>query len=151
MTTTEPTTEPTTEATTKPLTGERADLLETLAKHRHFLRFTTRDLTDEQAGLRTTVSELCLGGLIKHTAAAERNWTDFIVNGPSAMGDFTAMTEADWGGGADRAGLPDSGLPALRRLSRQRLRTVADPRAGRTAGSDRAVRAGPQPHPGRRQ
>ncbi|MFJ6074370.1 DinB family protein [Streptomyces sp. NPDC093065] len=87
--------------TTEPITGERADLLEMLAKHRHFLRFTTRDLTDEQAGLRTTVSELCLGGLIKHTAAAERNWTGFIVNGPSAMGDFTAMTESDWARRAD--------------------------------------------------
>jgi hypothetical protein len=42
--------------------GERADLLATLAKHRHFLRFTTRGLTDEQARQRTTVSELCLGG-----------------------------------------------------------------------------------------
>ncbi|MFD5281834.1 DinB family protein [Streptomyces rubrogriseus] len=105
MTTTEriaePTTESITEPVTEPLTGERADLLETLAKHRHFLRFTTRDLTDEQAGLRTTVSELCLGGLIKHTAAAERSWTDFIVNGPSAMGDFAAMTEADWTRRAD--------------------------------------------------
>jgi Protein of unknown function (DUF664) len=38
--------------------GERADLLATLAKHRHFLRFTTRGLTDEQARQRTTVSEL---------------------------------------------------------------------------------------------
>ncbi|MEU2898238.1 DinB family protein [Streptomyces sp. NPDC001273] len=77
-------------------TGERADLLEVLAKHRHFLRFTTRDLTDEQAGLRTTAGELCLGGLIKHVTSTERNWADFILNGPSVMGDFTAMTEADW-------------------------------------------------------
>ncbi|MDT0613762.1 DinB family protein [Streptomyces lancefieldiae] len=83
------------------VTGERADLLETLAKHRHFLRFTTRDLTDEQAGLRTTAGELCLGGLIKHVAAVERSWGDFILNGPSAMGDFTAMTEADWARRAD--------------------------------------------------
>ncbi|MCQ4040483.1 DinB family protein [Streptantibioticus rubrisoli] len=83
------------------VTGERAELLEMLAKHRHFLRFTTRDLTDEQAGLRTTASELCLGGLIKHVAAVERNWVDFILNGPSAMGDFTAMTEADWARRAD--------------------------------------------------
>ncbi|MFH8532874.1 DinB family protein [Streptomyces tendae] len=82
--------------TTEPLTGERADLLGVLAKQRHFLRFTTRDLTDEQAGLRTTVSELCLGGLIKHTAASERNWTGFIVDGPSAMGDFADMTEDDF-------------------------------------------------------
>ncbi|MEV6860956.1 DinB family protein [Streptosporangium subroseum] len=77
-------------------TGERADLLAMLTKHRHFLRFTVRDLTDEQAGLRSTASELCLGGLIKHLTSGERSWTDFILNGPSAMGDFAAMTEADW-------------------------------------------------------
>ena len=82
-------------------TGERADLLAALAQHRHFLRFTTRDLTDEQAGQRTTVSGLCLGGLIKHVTSVERNWVDFIQNGPSAMGDFTAMTEADWAKRAD--------------------------------------------------
>jgi hypothetical protein len=82
-------------------TGERADLLAMLAKHRHFLRFTTRDLTDEQAGRRTTASELCLGGLIKHVAAVERTWVDFILDGPSTMGDFTTMTEADWTRRAD--------------------------------------------------
>lgn len=94
--------EATTEATTThptstPVaTGERADLLSSLANHRHFLRFTTRDLTDEQAVRRTTVSELCLAGLVKHVAAAERHWVDFILEGPSVMGDFTAMTEAEW-------------------------------------------------------
>ena len=50
------------------LDGERSDLLESLAKHRFFLRFTVRDVTDEQAARRTTASELCLGGLIKHVA-----------------------------------------------------------------------------------
>ncbi|MFF9221922.1 DinB family protein [Streptomyces viridosporus] len=83
------------------LTGERADLLRTLSKHRHFLRFTTRDLTDEQAGLRTTVSALCLGGLVKHVTAMERIWVDFILDGPSAMPDFTAMAEADFAERAD--------------------------------------------------
>ncbi|MFF7157995.1 DUF664 domain-containing protein [Streptomyces sp. NPDC008139] len=67
-----------------------------LAQHRYFLRVTTRGLTDEQARQRTTVSELCLGGLIKHLTRGERAWTDFIVAGPSAIGDATAMTEADW-------------------------------------------------------
>ncbi|MEV8565567.1 DinB family protein [Streptomyces sp. NPDC051322] len=81
--------------------GERADLLESLAKQRHFLRFTTRELTDEQAGLRTTASELCLGGLIKHVTSAERGWVQFIKRGPSAMPDFTALTEDDWGRRAD--------------------------------------------------
>jgi len=80
--------------------GERADLLAALASSRHFLRFTTRDLTDEQARQRTTASELCLGGLIKHVAAVERGWVNFILEGPSALGDFSAMTEddmAEWG------------------------------------------------------
>lgn len=80
---------------------ERTDLLEALAKHRHFLRFTTRDLTDEQAGQRTTAGELCLGGLIKHVTSVERNWADFIQHGPSSMPDFTAMTEADFAKRAD--------------------------------------------------
>ncbi|OEV05239.1 DinB family protein [Streptomyces oceani] len=76
--------------------GERAEWLEALAKHRHFLRFTTRDLTDEQVGTRSTASELCLGGLIKHVASVEQGWANFILNGPSAMGDFSTMTEEDW-------------------------------------------------------
>ena len=46
--------------------AERNDLLAILAQHRQFLRHTTRELTDEQARARTTVSELTLGGLIKH-------------------------------------------------------------------------------------
>jgi hypothetical protein len=61
------------------LTGERADLLASLAKARHFLRFTVRDITEEQARQRTTVSELTLGGLVKHVTAVERNWRTFIV------------------------------------------------------------------------
>ena len=81
--------------------GERADLLAMLARSRHFLRFTTRGLTDEQARQRTTVSELSLGGLIKHVTAAERSWADFILEGPPAMGDFSAMTAEDMARWAD--------------------------------------------------
>jgi hypothetical protein len=76
-------------------TGERADLLAMLAKNRFFLRHTTRDLTDEQARLRPTASELCLGGLVKHVAAVERGWVDFILNGPTPADDFANMTEED--------------------------------------------------------
>ena len=82
--------------TTETVTGERADLLAMLAKHRYFLTFTTRGLTDEQARQRTTVSELCLGGLIKHVTSVEASWARFIVEGPSAMGNFADMTEADF-------------------------------------------------------
>ena len=67
-------------------TGERADLLAALAKARYFLRFAVRDLTDDQARQRTTASELSLGGLIKHVTLTERQWANFILEGPSAMG-----------------------------------------------------------------
>lgn len=83
----------------KALTGERADLLETLAKHRYFLRHTVRDLTDEQAAQRTTVSELCLGGLIKHVTFTERQWINFILDGPSVMGHGEQWTSGDWSEG----------------------------------------------------
>jgi hypothetical protein len=76
--------------------AERSDLLAMLGKQRHFLRYTTRGLTDEQARARMTVSELTLGGLIKHVADAERSWAAFIVDGPRRMGDASDMTEADF-------------------------------------------------------
>jgi hypothetical protein len=79
----------------EPLTVERADLLSTLAKHRHFLRYTVRDLTDERAAQRTTVSDLCLGGLIKHVALTERQWITFILDGPSAM-SWDEQSAGDW-------------------------------------------------------
>ena len=85
--------------TSSPIDSERADLLEALGTHRHFLRYTVRDLTDEQARQRTTVSELTLGGLIKHVSATESGWVDFVLEGPSSMGDYTSMSEevmAQW-------------------------------------------------------
>ena len=80
-----------TEAT---VTGERADLLQTLTVHRQFLRYTARGLSDDQAAQRTTVSALCLGGLIKHVADVEQSWVDFILEGPSAMAGVDGAT--DW-------------------------------------------------------
>lgn len=81
---------------------ERADLLAELANSRHFLRFPARDLTDEQARQRTTASELCLGGLIKHVSAVTGTWTRFLTEGPSAMPDFAKMTPADYERRADQ-------------------------------------------------
>jgi uncharacterized damage-inducible protein DinB len=80
------------------VTGERADLLATLAKQRYFQRYTVRDLSDEQARQRTTASELTLGGLIKHVTFTERQWARFIVEGPGAMamgGEGSAGAWAD--------------------------------------------------------
>jgi hypothetical protein len=81
----------------KTAAGEREDLLETLARHRALLRGTVRGLTNEQAAQRTTVSELCLGGLIKHVSATERGWASFIVGGAAAMRD--AAGGEDWAAG----------------------------------------------------
>jgi uncharacterized damage-inducible protein DinB len=82
-------------AETEPVPGERADLLQSLARQRYFLRHTTRGLTDEQAAQRTTASELCLGGLIKHVTLTERQWMRFIVEGPSAM-SWDEASAGDW-------------------------------------------------------
>jgi uncharacterized damage-inducible protein DinB len=99
-----------------PATGERADIRATLANHRRFLRFTVRDLTDEQAALRPTASELCLGGLIKHVAEVESRWVDFILEGPSAMSQPSdePSGERDAGGWLERFRmLPEDTLAGL--------------------------------------
>jgi hypothetical protein len=75
-------------------TRERDDLLETLAKHRFFLRFTLRDLTDEQAGRHTTASRLCLGGLVKHVTSTEEAWMHFVLGGAEEM-DANADPDRD--------------------------------------------------------
>ncbi|MCZ2840030.1 DinB family protein [Modestobacter sp. VKM Ac-2985] len=90
------TTSQTTDPTTHAVTGERADLLESLAKHRWFLAHTVRGLTDEQARLRPTASELTLGGLLKHVTATERTWADFIVTGPTAFPAFDESSAEEW-------------------------------------------------------
>lgn len=65
--------------------SERDDILEGLRAQRGFLLMTVQGLTDEQATRRTTASELCLGGLVKHVAHTESGWTDFVEQGTSAM------------------------------------------------------------------
>ena len=70
---------------TTTLTRERADLIESLRRHRAFLRFTVRDLTAEQALRRPTASSLNLAGLIKHVAATEAGWVRFAEGGAEAM------------------------------------------------------------------
>jgi hypothetical protein len=74
---------------------ERSDLLETLAKHRGFLRFTVQGMSDEQAAEHPTASELCLGGIIKHVAGVESGWVDFIIDGPGALSQGTGEGSAE--------------------------------------------------------
>ena len=82
-------------AHTQPLTGERADLLDALHKHRGLFRVTVHGLSDEQARTRSTVSELTLGGLIKHVTQVEENWASFVVDGPAEQPDID-WANVDW-------------------------------------------------------
>ncbi len=78
-------------------TSEYRELMETLDKHRSLFRFTVQGITDQQARLRTTASELTLGGLIKHVTAVEAQWQHFIEVGTAAV----AISESDWAQWAD--------------------------------------------------
>lgn len=78
------------------LTREARDLLETLETHRNFLRRTVTGLSDPELALRTSVSELCLGGILKHVTAVERSWVRFIEDGPSAIPAFDEATYAQY-------------------------------------------------------
>ncbi|MGW7683656.1 DinB family protein [Kribbella sp. NPDC054772] len=84
----------------QPVTGERADILDFLAKHRYFLRHTAQGLTDEQASTRSTVSELTIGGLIKHVSAVEQHWAEFAQgtrpDDVPAESEFTPEMIASW-------------------------------------------------------
>jgi uncharacterized damage-inducible protein DinB len=70
-------------------TREVADLLETLAKHRGFLRQTIEAMSDEQIRTRSTVSALTLGGILKHVTAMEHTWCTFMTEGAAAFADAT--------------------------------------------------------------
>ncbi|MFI9360308.1 DinB family protein [Kitasatospora sp. NPDC053057] len=109
--------------------GEREELVETLDKHRGLLRRTLRDLTDEQAARRTTASELCLGGLIKHVAAVEARWTRFITGGAEAMrsgdGDGDWAEQFRMAEGETLAGLL-AGYEAVARGTDELVRSLPD-------------------------
>jgi uncharacterized damage-inducible protein DinB len=77
------------------LSRERADLLESLQRHRGFLRYTVQDLTDEQARATPTASQLSLGGLIKHVASTEHGWLVFAMGGAEAQ----QAEPVDWAAG----------------------------------------------------
>lgn len=80
-----------------PLVGERAELLATLRQRRFFLRYTARDLTDEQATRRTTASALTVAGVIKHVARGERDWMEFVRKG-TASSMYRRHIEKDYSG-----------------------------------------------------
>lgn len=65
---------------------ERNDLVNALDQHRDLLLRTVRGVSDAQARLTPSASQLCLGGIVKHVALVEEGWVHFIEEGPDAMG-----------------------------------------------------------------
>ncbi|MBW0103048.1 DUF664 domain-containing protein, partial [Pseudonocardia sp. KRD291] len=79
------------------LTGERAELVTMLERHRGFLLHTAVGLTDEQARTAGTVSALTIASLLKHVADTEEQWMDFAVRGAEAFGsDDEVYGDVDW-------------------------------------------------------
>ena len=74
---------------TATMTRERQDLLETLAKHRGFLRQTIEGMSAEQIRERSTVSALTLGAIVQHVTEMEVQWGEFIDRGADAMAGMT--------------------------------------------------------------
>ncbi|MFH8894804.1 DinB family protein [Streptomyces coeruleorubidus] len=66
---------------------EKTDLSQALAEQRELLLITVRGLTDAQAAQRTTVSELTLGGIVKHLAQGEEAWTRIMTKGDGELPD----------------------------------------------------------------
>lgn len=73
---------------------EVLDLIDALATRRDHLLTTVDGITDEQARERSTVSELTLGGLIKHVARTEKGWQDFARG--EAEDDGIDWNAIDW-------------------------------------------------------
>lgn len=114
--------------TTTRSSAEREELVALLERHRGFLLHTADGLTEEQARLTPTVSALSVGGLVKHVAATEETWLDFIEHGaPAGDGpDWENLDEAAYEGFAQQFAL----LPE---------ETLADVTAGYAAVAARAV------------
>ena len=77
------------------MSTERDDILSLLHQHRDLFRVTVRGLDDDAARSRPTVSELSLGGLVKHVAAVEQTWARFVVEGPAPQPDVD-WANIDW-------------------------------------------------------
>jgi uncharacterized damage-inducible protein DinB len=71
-------------ALASPVADERSALREYLAYHQSAFFAVAHGLTDEQARLTPTVSELSIGGLVKHVAAMQRTWMSRVAAAPDA-------------------------------------------------------------------
>lgn len=80
-----------------PIDQGRADLLDVLGFQRWLLLSSVETMSDEQARQRSTVSELTLGGLLKHLVDTEQGWMDFVEGNAGPMSrSFDDMTADEW-------------------------------------------------------
>jgi uncharacterized damage-inducible protein DinB len=82
----------TTTETNSQVDVEREALLAFLAEQREFLLTTVRGLDEERLQEQPTVSALNLIGLVKHLAAVETGWIEFIEEGPKEVDYETQET-----------------------------------------------------------
>ncbi|MEU7293083.1 DinB family protein [Streptomyces exfoliatus] len=78
-----------------PVADERTALTAYLAHQRRALRVTAYGLTEEQARVAPSASELSIGGLIKHAARCETFWTGLILREPSDAQRSEDESDAD--------------------------------------------------------
>ncbi|WIM87506.1 DinB family protein [Candidatus Mycobacterium wuenschmannii] len=71
-------------ALASPVADERSALREFLAYHQSAFFAVAYGLTDEQARSSPTVSDLSVGGLIKHVTAMQRTWMSRVAAAPDA-------------------------------------------------------------------
>ena len=71
-------------ALASPVADERSALREYLAYHQSAFFAVAYGLTDEQARMTPTVSELSIGGLVKHVTAMQRTWMARVATAPDA-------------------------------------------------------------------
>ena len=93
--------------------AERVDLLHVFNMQRDNLLIAVRGVSDEQARTRSTVSELTLGGIIKHVTRGEVFWTRLMTKRDGAIPDgMLDMSQHVMGEDETIAGLIDAYVAA---------------------------------------
>jgi hypothetical protein len=76
-----------------PVVDERHGLLTALTQQRYVLGLTAFGLTDDQARTTSSVSELSVGGLIRHLDRVEHHWMDIVLQRQAPFDPTTDWSE----------------------------------------------------------
>jgi uncharacterized damage-inducible protein DinB len=82
------------------MTMEHDELLHMLDDQRRVFRIAMRGLSEAEARKRTTVSELTLGGLLKHLTWCERAYTHILTEQPGVPEGMLDVSQYTWEGGS---------------------------------------------------